>query len=34
MTPQEIYSWHVPLGIAILVLVALMSTVETLRRRR
>jgi len=34
MNPQQIYSWHVPLAVALLVLVAVMSAVETLRRRR
>jgi hypothetical protein len=34
MNPQQIYSWHGPLAIALLVLVALLSAVETVRRRR
>jgi hypothetical protein len=34
MTPQQIYSWHVPLALALLILVALMGAVETIRRRR
>ena len=33
MNPQQIYSWHVPLAIALLALVALLSLVETVRRR-
>lgn len=34
MTPQQIYHWHIPLAIALLVLAALFAGIETLRGRR
>jgi hypothetical protein len=34
MNPQQIYSWHIPLAIALLCFAALLSAIETLRRRR
>jgi hypothetical protein len=33
MNPQQIYSWHEPLAVALLVLTVLFTAVETLRRR-
>jgi len=33
MSPQQIYSWHEPVAVALLILTALMTAVETLRRR-
>jgi hypothetical protein len=34
MSPQQIYSWHIPLGVALLLLTVLFTAVESLRRRR
>ena len=34
MTPQQIYALHEPLAIALLALTALLTVVESLRRRR
>ena len=34
MSAQQIYSYHVPLAVALLVLTALFVTIESLRRRR
>jgi TRAP-type C4-dicarboxylate transport system permease small subunit len=34
MTPQQIYSWHEPLAVALMVLTALFAALETVRRRR
>jgi hypothetical protein len=34
MSPQQIYSLHVPLAVALLVLTALFAAVESFRRRR
>jgi hypothetical protein len=34
LTAEQIYSYHVPLAVALLVLTALFATVESLRRRR
>lgn len=34
MNPLQIYSFHVPLAVALLVLTALFAGIETLRRRR
>ena len=33
MNPQQIYSLHEPLAVALLVLAALLTAVESLRRR-
>jgi hypothetical protein len=34
MSPQQIYSWHEPLAVALVVLTALFAMIETLRRRK
>jgi hypothetical protein len=34
MSPQQIYSWHVPLAVGLLILTALFAAIESLRRRR
>ena len=34
MTPQQIYALHIPLAVGLLVLTALFTLVESLRRRR
>jgi hypothetical protein len=34
MSPQQIYSWHVPLAVALLVFTALFAAIETIRGRR
>jgi hypothetical protein len=34
MNPQQVYSMHVPLAVALLVVTALFAVVESLRRRR
>jgi len=34
MTPQQIYSWHEPLAIGLMILTALLATIETIRTRR
>jgi hypothetical protein len=34
LTAQQIYSYHVPLAVTLLVLTAVFATIETLRRRR
>ena len=33
-TPERIYAYHVPLAVALLSLTALLTIVETLRRRQ
>lgn len=34
MNPHEIYAWHVPLAVGLVILTALFAAIETLRRRR
>jgi hypothetical protein len=34
MTPQQIYSLHVPLAVALVVITVLFTAVESFRRRR
>lgn len=34
MNPQFVYSYHIPLAVALLVFTALLAAIETLRRRR
>jgi hypothetical protein len=34
MSVEQVYSYHVPLAVALLVLTALFVTIESLRRRR
>jgi hypothetical protein len=34
MSAQQIYAYHVPLAVALLILTALFVTLESLRRRR
>jgi hypothetical protein len=34
MNPQQIYSWHIPLAVALLVFTAIFAAVESLRGRR
>jgi len=34
MNAQQVYSYHVPLAIALLALTALFAAIESLRRRR
>jgi hypothetical protein len=33
MNPQQIYAWHVPMAVVLVLLAALFTTIETLRRR-
>ena len=34
MNPQQVYSWHIPLAVALLVFSALFALIESLRGRR
>jgi hypothetical protein len=34
MNPQQIYAWHVPLAVALVVVTALLAAIETLRSRK